>query len=67
MTGRSATDTRPPAARKGKGAASEAVDHWTVVERVARGKAARGGAPRSDHAEFCPADDRPDPVSLLQS
>ena len=36
------------------------------AERVARGKAARGHAPRSSHAAFEPAGDRPDPVDLLE-
>jgi uncharacterized protein (DUF2252 family) len=37
----------------------------TTTERVARGKAARGEAPRSSHAEFDPSG-RPDPVALLE-
>jgi len=35
-------------------------------ERVARGKAARGAAPRSSHGPWRPEPDRPDPVSLLE-
>ncbi len=38
----------------------------TREERVARGKKARAEVPRSNHAEFAPAPDRPDPVELLQ-
>jgi uncharacterized protein (DUF2252 family) len=38
-----------------------------VAERVSRGKAARRAAPRSGHAVFEPAADRPDPVDLLES
>jgi uncharacterized protein (DUF2252 family) len=34
---------------------------------VARGKAARRSVPRSSHAQFQPAADRPDPVELLES
>ena len=39
----------------------------SVAERVSRGKAARRAAPRSSHAAFEPAADRPDPVDLLES
>jgi uncharacterized protein (DUF2252 family) len=35
-------------------------------ERAAAGKAARAVAPRSSHGEWAPADDRPDPVELLE-
>ena len=38
----------------------------SVAERVARGKAARREVPRSSHAVFEPAADRPDPVELLE-
>jgi Uncharacterized protein conserved in bacteria (DUF2252) len=37
----------------------------TPDERKARGKAARGEAPRSGHATWEPAVDRPDPIALL--
>jgi uncharacterized protein (DUF2252 family) len=43
-----------------------AVPHLTVAERVARGKAARAEVPRSSHASFEPAADRPDPIKLLE-
>ena len=36
------------------------------AERAAAGKAARGEAPRSSHAEWAPAGERPDPVGLLE-
>src|SRR3954451_8745256 len=42
------------------------VEHLSVVERVALGKAARASTPRSNHAEFDPASDRPDPIALLE-
>src|SRR5690242_20434278 len=42
------------------------VPHLTVSERVARGKAARAESPRSSHARFEPASDRPDPLDLLE-
>jgi uncharacterized protein (DUF2252 family) len=38
----------------------------TTAERAARGKAARASAPRTSHAVFQPAPDRPDPVALLE-
>ena len=38
----------------------------TLDESVARGKAARKAVPRSAHAEWAPAPDRPDPVALLE-
>ncbi|HJY74260.1 MAG TPA: DUF2252 family protein, partial [Streptosporangiaceae bacterium] len=40
--------------------------HLSVDERVARGRAARGQAPRSSHGPWQPAPDRPDPISLLE-
>jgi uncharacterized protein (DUF2252 family) len=42
------------------------VVHLTVAERTARGKAARAEVPRSIHAQWEPAPDRPDPVELLE-
>jgi hypothetical protein len=47
--------------------AHHAVEHPTTEQRVQRGKDSRALAPRSSHAEFRPADDRPDPVALLES
>jgi hypothetical protein len=43
-----------------------AVPHLSLEERVKLGKDARVRAPRSSHAAFSPATDRPDPVSLLE-
>src|SRR5579863_9349254 len=40
--------------------------HLTVDQRVARGRTARAGAPRSAHGKWAPAPDRPDPVDLLE-
>jgi hypothetical protein len=40
--------------------------HLTVDERIARGKDARGQAPRRGHGQWEPAPDRPDPVALLE-
>ena len=42
------------------------VEHLSVEKRVALGKAARARTPRSGHAEFRPAADRPDPIDLLE-
>ena len=42
------------------------ITHLSVEERVARGKAARNEVPRSSHARWEPATDRPDTVSLLE-
>ncbi len=42
------------------------VEHFTVAERIARGKAARAEVPRSSHAEWEPALHRTDPVELLE-
>jgi uncharacterized protein (DUF2252 family) len=38
----------------------------TPAERAARGKAARAAVPRTSHAVFEPAADRPDPIALLE-
>ena len=43
------------------------VEHPTVAERAALGKAARAKLPRSSHGEWAPATDRPDPVALLEA
>jgi uncharacterized protein (DUF2252 family) len=42
------------------------VEHLTLVERAARGKAARAAVPRSEHGAWQPSADRPDPVDLLE-
>ncbi len=38
-----------------------------MAQRAERGRAARRAVPRSSHAAFEPASDRPDPVALLES
>jgi uncharacterized protein (DUF2252 family) len=43
------------------------VDHFTVAERAARGKAARAEIPRAAHAAWEPPPLRPDPVALLEA
>src|SRR3954471_13685202 len=42
------------------------VEHLSVAQRVALGKAARASTPRSNHAQFDPASDRPDPIAMLE-
>ncbi len=42
------------------------VDHPSVSDRAAHGRAARGAVPRSALGEWHPDADRPDPVDLLQ-
>jgi uncharacterized protein (DUF2252 family) len=42
------------------------VEHFSVAERAARGKAARAEVPRRSHANWEPAVHRPDPVALLE-
>ena len=53
------------AASKRTGAGSK-VEHFTVGERSARGKAARAEVSRASHGEWEPALHRPDPVELLE-
>ena len=47
-------------------AAGTVVAGVSPEERVARGKAARATTPRSSHADWRPAADRPDPIALLE-
>ena len=47
-------------------AAGSRVEHPTFEQRVAAGKAARARSARSSLADFRPAPDRPDPISLLE-
>jgi uncharacterized protein (DUF2252 family) len=53
--------------RERRRAPARRVEHPTPGERAARGKAARAEVPRSSHAEWQPAADRPDPVAVLDS
>ena len=43
------------------------IQHLTIEERSARGKAARDSAALSSHSGWVPAPDRPDPVGLLEA
>jgi uncharacterized protein (DUF2252 family) len=45
---------------------AKAVEHFTVGERAARGKAARAEVPRSSHAEWEAPHVRVDPIALLE-
>jgi uncharacterized protein (DUF2252 family) len=58
------TTVRDPDARP-TGGPPERVAHPSVKERSARGKAARGRVPRSDHAAWQPSGERRPPVELL--
>jgi uncharacterized protein (DUF2252 family) len=51
--------------RNGRRAKSEPLPHLRASERAAAGKAVRARVPRSAHAEWQPAPDRPDPVGVL--
>jgi uncharacterized protein (DUF2252 family) len=43
------------------------IEHPSLSERTARGKAARGDVPRRVHGDWEPATDRADPVALLEA
>lgn len=47
--------------------AMRAAPHTTPEERAALGKELRRRTPRSDHAVYKPAPDRPDPLAILQA
>ncbi len=47
-------------------AAAGRVEHFTVAERSARGKATRAEVTRASHGDWEPALHRPDPVELLE-
>ena len=51
---------------KRRPAAVGRVEHFTVAERAARGKAARADVPRASHGDWEPPLHRPDPVELLE-
>src|SRR5258705_1897454 len=72
--GRMATISRPTGNRLAEDDSAQGVPfasswrraHLTVDQRVGRGRAARGEAPRSAHGRWEAAPDRPDPVALLE-
>ena len=47
--------------------ATTKIEHPSVEERRAQGKEARARVPPSDHMDWAPVADRPDPVSLLEA
>lgn len=49
-----------------RGGEADRAPRPTRDQRAARGRAARAEVPRSSHAEFRPAPDRPDPIGLLE-
>ncbi len=55
--------TETPAKRSAVGGR---VEHFTVAERTARGKATRAEVSRRSHGDWEPAAHRPDPVELLE-
>ena len=65
---RTTSSTDVPATLDGERATSQAaqVDHLTMSERAAKGKAQRRLVPLSAHGEWQPSSDRADPVSLLE-
>ena len=56
-------DAGAPAKRSAVGGR---VEHFTVEERTARGKATRAEVSRASHGDWEPAAHRPDPVELLE-
>ena len=58
--------TTTQAKKRSDGDGLNPVQHLTLAERAARGKAAREQVARSDHAGWSPTRDRPDPVDLLE-
>ncbi|HJY43829.1 MAG TPA: DUF2252 domain-containing protein [Propionibacteriaceae bacterium] len=65
---RTKRSTKVPAATGNGQVARQAgqVDHPSLTERAARGKAERKLVPLSVHGEWQPSSDRPDPVALLE-
>src|SRR5262249_4084887 len=57
---------RPMATTTRRRRRPRALDHLTVSERAARGKAARTEVPRSSHGAFNPPPHRADPIDLLE-
>jgi uncharacterized protein (DUF2252 family) len=52
--------------RTGRAPKPSKVEHLTLAERSALGKAARAEVPRGMHGEWEPSADRPDPVGILE-
>jgi uncharacterized protein (DUF2252 family) len=47
-------------------ATAEPASRPSIAEREEQGRNARSSAPRSSHAQWAPASDRPDPIDLLE-
>ena len=60
------TGVAAPEDKVKKAASFGRVEHLSVAERAARGKAARAEVPRSTHAAWEPPTGRPSPVELLE-
>jgi len=58
--------TTPATTTSHRPAGSGKVEHFTIAERAARGKADRADVPRRIHGEWEPSPQRPDPVDLLE-
>src|SRR4249920_2210989 len=57
---------RRDAARASGSDAARKLAHLSPTERVARGKAARNEVPRASHGRWAPAENRSDPIGLLE-
>jgi len=66
LTDHSDGATEEPGGPSKRSPAPTKVEHFTVAERAARGKAARAEVPRRSHENWEPALHRPDPVELLE-
>jgi uncharacterized protein (DUF2252 family) len=66
MSTETKSDTSKETPSRSRQATAGKVQHFTVEERAARGKAARADVPRRSHAEWEPSAHRPDPVVLLE-
>ena len=62
----SALTVEAPQRRTGRYELDTQAGRLSPAERAAKGKAARADVPRSSHAGFTPAADRPDPVDVLE-
>jgi uncharacterized protein (DUF2252 family) len=62
----SARTARAPSRAEAAAAKRPVPNLMPVADRVAAGKALREWVPRPAHAEWAPAPDRPDPISLLE-
>jgi uncharacterized protein (DUF2252 family) len=66
MSTETTSDTSKETPSRSRQATAGKIQHFTLDERAARGKAARADVPRRSHAEWEPSAHRPDPVVLLE-